>query len=125
MSCRNPSCHDGIIDTGGQNPDGSWINIPCPDCQIAALHRQLAEAQAIVAQLPLDAQGKTCIPQVTQMFHADWPDAGEWDWDASAECWNIEWVATNREGATVMHNYGTGLCYRSRDAAEAAKGGKP
>lgn len=23
----------GTVDSGGQNPDGSWINIPCPDCQ--------------------------------------------------------------------------------------------
>ncbi len=21
-----------VIDSGGQNPDGSWVNLPCPDC---------------------------------------------------------------------------------------------
>ena len=23
---------EGVVDSGGQNPDGSWINIPCPYC---------------------------------------------------------------------------------------------
>lgn len=23
----------GVVDSGGQNPDGSWINVPCPMCQ--------------------------------------------------------------------------------------------
>ncbi|KKL19752.1 hypothetical protein LCGC14_2462300 [marine sediment metagenome] len=26
-------CGDaGVVDSGGQNPDGSWIDIPCPYC---------------------------------------------------------------------------------------------
>ena len=24
---------DGWKDSGGQNPDGSWINIECPECK--------------------------------------------------------------------------------------------
>ena len=29
--CLN--CKDtGVVDSGGQNPDGSWIELPCPYC---------------------------------------------------------------------------------------------
>jgi len=24
---------EGVVDSGGQNPDGSWINVPCPECR--------------------------------------------------------------------------------------------
>jgi len=31
MSCG--TCGDEkLVDSGGQNPDGSFINIPCPEC---------------------------------------------------------------------------------------------
>lgn len=35
--CRNArKCGEcggsGAVDSGGQNPDGSWINVPCPLC---------------------------------------------------------------------------------------------
>jgi len=26
-------CDNGMVDSGGQNPDGSWINIKCPECR--------------------------------------------------------------------------------------------
>ena len=51
-----PCDDDGMVDTGAQNQDGSWITEPCPvvDClrrQLSHLRGQLAALQAENARL--------------------------------------------------------------------------
>ena len=33
MKAMCPQCGgEGVVDSGGQNQDGSWVNMPCPEC---------------------------------------------------------------------------------------------
>ncbi len=33
VPCHNPDCTDGTIDSGGTDPAGHTIYLPCPDCR--------------------------------------------------------------------------------------------
>lgn len=75
----------GMVDSGGQNPDGSWIEIPCNYCAPAPPDPEYIPSKpGVEAAAPLDAQDgldlaavEAALAKVTQVPRDYWPEDRE------------------------------------------------
>ena len=95
------------------------------EAENAELRAEVEKLQAIVDTLPKDAEGNTVIPSTCSMCHPRRPedDLCEWWQDADGE-WFAEDHVSYSVGGLKHYAKKVSECYKTREAAEAAKEGE-